>query len=687
MAYLPPGVHIERADATGVAPVELRTDVAAFIGIAERGPLDTPVPVESWRQFQAHFGSLTGAGYLAYAVRGFFDNGGARCWVVRVAARRFGDDGASGGARSAELLLHDAGGAPCWRIAASSPGAWGIALSLALRRDRPLTQRALKASASGAAVASVAGFAVGELLRLEQPAGAAYRVLARIDAASGWLYWVDPDPAMRTGQLAWTALDPARPLTIERVAYALTLSRRGDFVARYADLHPVFGHPRWIGAVLAPPYRSGLDLLRAPPPVTTEGLPQAPNLIQAQALGAGPPAFAPDVPLLLAGGADGLAGLAPDDFLGAAWDAQDGDIVRVRKARGLQALAAIDEIALLAIPDILIRPQPDPDYEVLAPPPGNPCLPCPPPPPPQRHHQPRLAIELPPLFTEAQILQVQCALVADCQARDDRFAVLSPPYLRATERSRGVRALAEWRRMLVEQAPARAAALYAPWLAVPERTGAPLPVAGSAAVVRLVPGCGHICGGIAATDLSWGVMRAPANIAIAGVVDTRAAVGAAQHGELNEAGVNVIRCAAGGEALLLGARSVSDDPSWRYLSTVRIVQTLKRAIDIALRWVVFEPNDDATRSDVAAVLTAILTMFFERGAFAGASAEESFYVRCDDDTTPQDQRDNGRLVALIGIAPAAPAEFIVLRVGRQDNLPVVTLLERGAVAAREGAFA
>jgi phage tail sheath protein FI len=120
---------------------------------------------------------------------------------------------------------------------------------------------------------------------------------------------------------------------------------------------------------------------------------------------------------------------------------------------------------------------------------------------------------------------------------------------------------------------------------------------------------------------------------------------------------------------------------------VRIVQTLKRAIDIALRWVVFEPNDDATRSDVAAVLTAILTMFFERGAFAGASAEESFYVRCDDDTTPQDQRDNGRLVALIGIAPAAPAEFIVLRVGRQDNLPVVTLLERGAVAAREGAFA
>ena len=64
-----PAVSIERTDAAGAEPVVLRTDIAAFIGLAERGPLDTPVAVESWRQFQAHFGRPFGSGYLAWAVR------------------------------------------------------------------------------------------------------------------------------------------------------------------------------------------------------------------------------------------------------------------------------------------------------------------------------------------------------------------------------------------------------------------------------------------------------------------------------------------------------------------------------------------------------------------------------------------------------------------------------------------
>ena len=55
-------------------------------GSRARGPLDVPIAVESWRQFQAQFGDFIGAGYLAYAVRGFFENGGRRCWIVRVAS-------------------------------------------------------------------------------------------------------------------------------------------------------------------------------------------------------------------------------------------------------------------------------------------------------------------------------------------------------------------------------------------------------------------------------------------------------------------------------------------------------------------------------------------------------------------------------------------------------------------------
>src|SRR5205823_2734571 len=102
---------------------------------------------------------------------------------------------------------------------------------------------------------------------------------------------------------------------------------------------------------------------------------------------------------------------------------------------------------------------------------------------------------------------------------------------------------------------------------------------------------------------------------------------------LNDAGVDVLRAEFGRTPALMGARTVSDERDWRYVNTVRVVQALKRAFDVALRWSVFEPNDDGTRAAVASTLVAILTLFFERGAFAGATPAESFFVRCDDVTT------------------------------------------------------
>ena len=89
--YATPGVYYERADASPRGIPALRMDVAGFVGIARRGPVDVPVPVQSWRQFQANFGDFTGAGYLAYAVRAFFENGGRKCWIVRVASPAAGE--------------------------------------------------------------------------------------------------------------------------------------------------------------------------------------------------------------------------------------------------------------------------------------------------------------------------------------------------------------------------------------------------------------------------------------------------------------------------------------------------------------------------------------------------------------------------------------------------------------------
>src|SRR5437867_558366 len=84
--YLTPGVYFEWVDASAKVISPLRTDIAAFVGIAERGPLHTPTRIVSWQQFQSVFGNFIPNGFLAYSVKAFFENGGRECRVVRVAA-------------------------------------------------------------------------------------------------------------------------------------------------------------------------------------------------------------------------------------------------------------------------------------------------------------------------------------------------------------------------------------------------------------------------------------------------------------------------------------------------------------------------------------------------------------------------------------------------------------------------
>src|SRR5689334_18688713 len=91
-SYLTPGVYVEEVPSAS-KPIEgVGTSVAAFVGLAPGGPLNTPVQISNWTQFASTFGDPTrddrspymNGAYLAYAVAGFFDNGGSMCWVVRV---------------------------------------------------------------------------------------------------------------------------------------------------------------------------------------------------------------------------------------------------------------------------------------------------------------------------------------------------------------------------------------------------------------------------------------------------------------------------------------------------------------------------------------------------------------------------------------------------------------------------
>ncbi len=652
-AYSKPGVYWEGRDATPPAIDAARMDVAGFVGIAAQGPVDTAVPVESLRQFQAHFGGFITGGYLAYALKGFFDNGGRRAWVVRVATM----DGPTAAAPAAiEISLPPLplfpGWPAGWRIAASSPGSWGNALEISLRPGRRIAAASLPAAttANAIAVAVTAGFERDALLRVSQQGVApVLRVLALVDAASGSLHLIHPDPRLRRDfEQPLTGFDLSKPVLVESLSCSILVRQDGVLAGLATDLGLVPSHPRYAPLVLGPPDYSGTVLRATAPaaPFPVMLTPLADTSASAIPLEPGNSMFLP-----LLGGCDGLVNLEVNDFIGEPFPPEAGLTVT---RRGLQVFERVSEPALLAIPDILIRPAPPPEIVPLPLPQPDPCAPCPAPatPAPLR---PAPVGEMPPVFSDDAIFQVQQALVEHCELRRDRMALLDPPFGAIATQALGTASLEAWRTRF----DSNYAALYAPWLEIsdPLRPGE----------LRTVPACGHVAGQYALTERNEGVHRAPANVDLEWVQAATLTINDTGHGLLNTLGINVIRAASGRALRILGARTLSSDPAARFVPVRRLIMLLIRSFDRATQWAVFEPNDHRTRSNLTVGFSNFLQRLWQAGALAGPTPDQSFVVRCDDTNNPQQAIDNGELICDIVIAPVDPLEFVVLRIGRVDG--------------------
>ena len=109
------------------------------------------------------------------------------------------------------------------------------------------------------------------------------------------------------------------------------------------------------------------------------------------------------------------------------------------------------------------------------------------------------------------------------------------------------------------------------------------------------------------------------------------------------------------------------DPDYQQLSVRRLMTMLRLTVERQGQRLAFEPNTPALRRELTWQLTLLLRDLHRDGAFAGATDEESFFVHCDDSLNPPWSREQGRLVAEIGVAPASPLEFIVLRLARDAS--------------------
>ncbi len=244
---------------------------------------------------------------------------------------------------------------------------------------------------------------------------------------------------------------------------------------------------------------------------------------------------------------------------------------------------------------------------------------------------------------------VQNALIIHCETLKDRFAILDSPV------SQDIQQVQDFR----SNYDTKYAAIYYPWIKIRDRLVNDR---------NDIPPSGHMAGIYARSDIERGVHKAPANEVIRGIVGLEQIVNKGEQDILNPRPnhINVLRDfrKSGRGYRVWGARCITSDPDWKYINVRRLFIFVEESIEEGTQWVVFEPNDEPTWARVRRSVSNFLTNVWRDGALQGRTPEEAFFVKCDRETMTQTDIDNGKLIMLIGIAPVKPAEFVIFRIGQ-----------------------
>jgi phage tail sheath protein FI len=178
---------------------------------------------------------------------------------------------------------------------------------------------------------------------------------------------------------------------------------------------------------------------------------------------------------------------------------------------------------------------------------------------------------------------------------------------------------------------------------------------------------GAIAGVFARTDANRGVWKAPAGLdaTLNGVPQLALSLTDAENGELNPLGINCLRAfpvggrVVWGSRTLRGADQLADD--YKYIPVRRTALYMEESLYRGLQWVVFEPNDDPLWAQIRLNVGAFLHNMFRQGAFQGSSPKDAYFVKCDKETTTQNDINLGIVNVVVGFAPLKPAEFVIIK--------------------------
>lgn len=648
-----PGVYIEEIP-SGVRPVAaVATSTAAFIGTFRKGLLNEAVQLLSMADFEREYGGLDRSSEASYAIQQLFVNGGTEAWVVRVgqpapAVSPIVSTSAATG------VIDDFGGAGVFNFtagrrirgaSAENPGAWGNFLRLEIEHNGTAATSTFNLFVSEVAISgnrttvlqtetfrnltmapdtpNNALEVVNQGSRLVQLTAVSTAMPAANGTVSGDL--PDPIPAGIAAISAVLSINPG-PSIILNIPAAASAGYVEWAAGFQAALREAGAHPSLLPEHRAYFTGATVDLIGN----GTLGNPRR-FVIRA---GRGSQPFDPAAEFTFTGTDAinyGLDGVNPPTFVGpqqfrpTAATGADGTIVDVSSVyvvpaasfrgnallkTGLYALDDMDLVNIISIPD---APRLGPDNARA-------------------------------VYAEA---------ITYAESRRSMIVVDIPDSVV------GIDQMQTW---MASNGSLRHpnAAVYYP------RTFTPDPLNQNRQ--RSLASSGTIAGLWARTDTQRGVWKAPAgtDARLRNVESLTYVMTDLENGTLNPLGVNCLRNfpvysnICWGARTLDGADALASD--WKYVPVRRTTLFLEESLYRGTKWVVFEPNDEPLWSQIRLNVGSFMHDLFRKGAFQGTTPREAYFVKCDSETTPQSDIDNGIVNIEVGFAPLKPAEFVIIKI-------------------------
>jgi len=677
--YLTPGVYMEEKS-SGAKPIEgVSTSVAAFIGVAEKGPVGKAVFISNFAEFVKIFGGPIKIikhqqeHYLYYAVRHFFTEGGTKCYVVRVMHYTDMEGGVKAGTAAFKNFVGiDIGGAsisPALKVSAINEGKWGEALEVQVENS------------------SKYSLLLGE----------------NITAASGITeISLKNNSDVRTGDLLW--------IVREVTGVVSTVTGSGPYTVTFASNHLTAGSAAFDGDitgdmdVYSPDFKLMTQTPAAMTTVTISGGTYDPTTdsitiediedIDGETLKSGSLLNFAIEEVLVVVKKTGEKIVGTETLMTVEFDTHDfsssdfttgntrvyarGFNIRVRQ--GDTILETHENLSLIQTnmkdyigKNRLSHESGDSFYIVAERSNDNAVLPA------NTAfgalgngddgliglidtdyigselvHTGLYALDK---VKDASILvipnsslEVTNQAIAYCERRMDLFFIIDPPEGSTTQDVRSYPGISS-----------NYAAVYYPWIKINDPvTGRPV----------TVPPSGAVAGIYADTDVKRGVHKAPAGIEngyVNAATGIEKVVTKGENDILYQDRINVIRKLPEG-IVVWGARTIFADAEWKYINVRRLFIFLEQSIERGTQWVVFEPNDTSLWKSIKRNITAFLKIQWMEGKLVGDTQEQAFYVKCDAETNPPEIVDAGQVITEIGVAPSKPAEFVVFRIRQYAGL-------------------